>query len=252
MGRRSAPPSRPPAWRSPSRPAQPGSRRPRRARGHPPRAGLPPRPPTTRRPPPGQTLRQRAEADAAAILRSFAVPPGGHRLAGPPNLPGGVLKSPISYLVAAWEVHVTDFWEAPGESAGAAGLGAGAPDGPVHPGRRGLRPARLGPRLRAGPRRRPGHQGAGRRGGERGRRPDRYPGGRVGGLAATPFGRQPDPVRGGDGHHRRVVQRRAGRLNRQPPARPGHDHRPGHGAQARGAHQRPPAVHDPAGRPLPG
>jgi hypothetical protein len=63
---------------------------------------------------PGETLRQRAEADAAAILRSFAVPPGGHRLAGPPNLPGGVLKSPTSYLVAAWEVHVTDFWEAPG------------------------------------------------------------------------------------------------------------------------------------------
>jgi hypothetical protein len=63
---------------------------------------------------PGETLRQRAEADAAAILRSFAVPPGGHRLAGPPNLPGGVLKSPITDLGATWEVHVTDFWEAPG------------------------------------------------------------------------------------------------------------------------------------------
>ena len=43
------------------------------------------------------------------------MPPGGHRLAGPPNLPGGVLKTPISYLGAAWEVHVTDFWEAPGD-----------------------------------------------------------------------------------------------------------------------------------------
>jgi hypothetical protein len=64
---------------------------------------------------PGETLRQRAEADAAAILRSFAVPPGGHRLAGPPNLPGGVLKTPASYLGATWEVHVTDFWEAPGD-----------------------------------------------------------------------------------------------------------------------------------------
>jgi hypothetical protein len=63
---------------------------------------------------PGETLRQRAEADAAAILKSFAVPPGGHRVAGPPNLPGGVLKSPITDLGAAWEVHVTDFWEAPG------------------------------------------------------------------------------------------------------------------------------------------
>jgi len=63
---------------------------------------------------PGETLRQRAEADAAAILGSFAVPPGGHRLTGPPNLPGGVLKSPITDLGATWEVHVTDFWEAPG------------------------------------------------------------------------------------------------------------------------------------------
>jgi hypothetical protein len=63
----------------------------------------------------GETLKQRAEADAAAILRSFAVPPGGHRLGGPPNLPGGVLKTPASYLGATWEVHVTDFWEAPGD-----------------------------------------------------------------------------------------------------------------------------------------
>jgi hypothetical protein len=42
------------------------------------------------------------------------VPPGGHRLAGPPNLSGGVLKRPITYLAATWEVHVTGFWEAPG------------------------------------------------------------------------------------------------------------------------------------------
>ena len=63
----------------------------------------------------GETLRQRAEADAAAILRSFAVPPGGHRLAGPPDLPGAALETPASYLGATWEVHVTDFWEAPGD-----------------------------------------------------------------------------------------------------------------------------------------
>lgn len=61
----------------------------------------------------GQTLRQRAEADAVAILRSFAVPPGGHRLAGPPDLPGGALKTPASYLEATSEVHLTGFWEAP-------------------------------------------------------------------------------------------------------------------------------------------
>jgi len=63
---------------------------------------------------PGASLRLRAEADAAAILRSFAAPPGGHRLAGPPGLPGGVLTTPITDLGAIWEVHVTDFWEAPG------------------------------------------------------------------------------------------------------------------------------------------
>lgn len=63
----------------------------------------------------GETLKQRAETDAAAILRSFAVPPGAHRLGGPPNLAGGALKTPASYLGATWEVHVTDFWEAPGD-----------------------------------------------------------------------------------------------------------------------------------------
>jgi hypothetical protein len=60
---------------------------------------------------PGETLRQRAEADAAAILRSFAVPPRGHRLAGPPVR---VLTTPITDLGSVWEAHVTDFWEAPG------------------------------------------------------------------------------------------------------------------------------------------
>jgi hypothetical protein len=62
----------------------------------------------------GQTLKQRAEKAAADILASFVVPPGGRRLAAPPNLPGGVLKTPASYLGANWEVHLTDFWEAPG------------------------------------------------------------------------------------------------------------------------------------------
>jgi hypothetical protein len=61
-----------------------------------------------------ETPKQRAEKDAAAILASFAVPPGGHRLAAPPSLPGGVLKTPASFLGANWEVHLTAFWEAPG------------------------------------------------------------------------------------------------------------------------------------------
>ena len=61
-----------------------------------------------------ETPRQRAQKAAAAILASFAVPPGGHRLAAPPSLPGGVLKTPASYLGANWEVHLTAFWEASG------------------------------------------------------------------------------------------------------------------------------------------
>jgi hypothetical protein len=61
-----------------------------------------------------ETPKQRAEKDAAAILASFAVPPGGHRLTAAPSLPGGVLKSPISFLGATWEVHLTAFWEAAG------------------------------------------------------------------------------------------------------------------------------------------
>jgi hypothetical protein len=63
----------------------------------------------------GETLEQRAKTDAAAILASFAAPPGGHRLAGQPNLPGGALMTPASYLGAIWEVHLTGFWEAPGD-----------------------------------------------------------------------------------------------------------------------------------------
>ena len=62
----------------------------------------------------GQTLKQQAETDAAAILSSFTAPLGGHRLARPPDLPGGALKTPASYLGATWEVHLTGFWEAPG------------------------------------------------------------------------------------------------------------------------------------------
>jgi hypothetical protein len=62
----------------------------------------------------GETLRQRAQAAAAALLRSFAVPPGGQRLTGPPSLPGAVLTTPASYLGAIWEVHLTGFWEASG------------------------------------------------------------------------------------------------------------------------------------------
>jgi hypothetical protein len=66
-------------------------------------------------PTPGQAPKQRAEADAAAILTSFVVPPGGRRLARPPKLPGDLLASPESILVSTSAVDKVTFWEAPGQ-----------------------------------------------------------------------------------------------------------------------------------------
>jgi len=56
------------------------------------------------------TPRERAVADAAAILRAFAVPPGAQRLQKAP----GVLKVPISTLVSTTLVDDVSFWRAPG------------------------------------------------------------------------------------------------------------------------------------------
>ena len=61
-----------------------------------------------------QTLKQRAGKAAAAILASVPMPPGGHRLAAPLSLPGRAPQSPSIYVVAAWEVHLTSYLEAPG------------------------------------------------------------------------------------------------------------------------------------------
>jgi hypothetical protein len=57
------------------------------------------------------TPRQRAAADAAAILRAFVVPPGGQRLQKAPD----VLKVPISTLVSTTLVDDVSFWRAPGQ-----------------------------------------------------------------------------------------------------------------------------------------
>ena len=64
--------------------------------------------------PGGQTAKQRAQADAAALLASFVPPPGATRLAKAPNLPGGYLKHPITYLGDGYQVDGTTFWQAPG------------------------------------------------------------------------------------------------------------------------------------------
>lgn len=63
----------------------------------------------------GRSPRQRAEADAAAILKSFVPPPGARRLAKAPAVPGGWLKSPQTFLVTDAGVDDVSFWAAPGK-----------------------------------------------------------------------------------------------------------------------------------------
>jgi hypothetical protein len=55
--------------------------------------------------------RQRAVADAAAILRAFVMPPGAQRLQKPPD----VVKEPITTLVSTTLVDDVSFWRAPGQ-----------------------------------------------------------------------------------------------------------------------------------------
>jgi hypothetical protein len=57
------------------------------------------------------TPRERAVADAAAILKAFAVPPGARRLQQAPD----ALKNPITTLVSTSVVDTTSFWRAPGQ-----------------------------------------------------------------------------------------------------------------------------------------
>jgi hypothetical protein len=58
-----------------------------------------------------RTPRERAVADAAALLKAFAVPPGARRL---PKAPGA-LKAPITILVSTTRVDKVSFWRAPGQ-----------------------------------------------------------------------------------------------------------------------------------------
>jgi hypothetical protein len=60
------------------------------------------------------TPKQRAEADAAALLASFVPPPGATRLPRAPDIPGGYLKTPITSLGDSYQVDGTTFWQAPG------------------------------------------------------------------------------------------------------------------------------------------
>jgi hypothetical protein len=55
--------------------------------------------------------RERAVADAAAILKAFVVPPGARRLPKAPD----ALKIPITTLVSTTRVDDVSFWQAPGQ-----------------------------------------------------------------------------------------------------------------------------------------
>jgi len=80
---------------------------------------------TTRRTPDGggtivSSPRQRALADAAHILASFAAPPGARRLSRAPAADGGVLgQSGIPGLPD--EVDLSSWWQVPGQPAGVLG-----------------------------------------------------------------------------------------------------------------------------------
>jgi hypothetical protein len=77
----------------------------------------PPAAPRGTAPPPAAaaaTPPQRAVADAAAILASFAVPPGARRLPGAPNLDRDLLTKPLVLPVTPDLVDDTSWWQAPG------------------------------------------------------------------------------------------------------------------------------------------
>jgi hypothetical protein len=59
--------------------------------------------------------RRQAETAAGALLAAFVPPPGARRLAGPPDLPGGLEQHPQSVMVSNSMVDVPAFWEAPGD-----------------------------------------------------------------------------------------------------------------------------------------
>ena len=58
------------------------------------------------------TPRERTVADAAAILKAFAVPPGARRLQRAPD----TLKAPMTTLVSTTLVDDVSFWRVPGQS----------------------------------------------------------------------------------------------------------------------------------------
>ncbi len=64
---------------------------------------------------PAVSPRQRAEADAAAILASFVRPPGARRLPAAPDVAGGALKQPVQVPGTPDLVDDASWWLAPGQ-----------------------------------------------------------------------------------------------------------------------------------------
>ena len=134
-----------------------------------------------------QDLRQSAEVDAAAILKSFVVPPGGRPLAKPPSLIGGPHQTPRLADGQIFSVDEVSFWEAPGDpQAVLAWERAHLPSRFTERGSSGIPPVFV--EFRASPKRRADWQEPDGRGDERWRRADCHPGGCVGDLAAAPAG----------------------------------------------------------------
>lgn len=67
-----------------------------------------------------ETAQQRAEADAAAIVKAFVPPPGARKLAKAPVLDGGALRNPGFWPMAEHYVDKTSWWLVPGTPQGVA------------------------------------------------------------------------------------------------------------------------------------
>jgi hypothetical protein len=82
-----------------------------------PSAAAPSHPAATARPTAATTLppRQRAEADAAAILAAFVVPPGARKLPGPPAGQANLLKHITASPASPNLIDKTGFWQVKGD-----------------------------------------------------------------------------------------------------------------------------------------
>jgi hypothetical protein len=192
-----------------------------------------------------RTSRERAVADAAAILKAFAVPPGARRLQRAPD----ALKAPITILISTTLVDDVSFWRAPGQPQAVLAWEQAHLPSRFTPGDQDFGPPSWDRMFELPPV--PGVLNARDLVVEvrSGQWADRDPGGRPGELAAAPPGPGTGAIRRPRGHDHSAAQPGPAR---QAPARACHDHRPGGRAAARRARRQPPAVDNRGGpRPAP-